>query len=642
MSDTITIQELFTRHGIKFRQAGDEIQTFCLFGDCDAGKKELSDSHLYCSKEVFYCQKCNAKGNVFELAKQLGVPFREVYKNPLPEKITPELISTMEKEIQQEQSELQTSAGLLWLKNRGFTEETIEKFKLGYSKYYDGISIPQYQNGQPVSIKYRPFNPKPDKYKRKQGTPSVLFNMDSVDGKEEITIVEGEFDCIVGVQAGLKNIISITVGATTWKEEWTPLLKGFKKIYLCLDSDEKGREGTQKIAEILGLDRCFNVVLPEKDMNDFFLNGHTKEELDKLFAEAKQFPGAKRVVSSNDILKMTPKENPFIFQGMIVEGSVNALTSDSGKGKSLLMLKAVEAIVTGEKFLGEFATKKSKTLIIDLEMSENDVIQRVQSIVQHEVEGLDFYHAQTFNIFDDKDFDWLKNIIISNEYKLIVLDTYSMMAQSKNENDNAEANIVNRRMLELTNEYGVTILFLHHHRKLQKGEVMTQSTSRGATDIIGKTASHLLIDTRDIVVADGDIGLRGIKIVVEQMKRRQATGFERFAVKVWYNPEEKKSHFEFAGYDEKAENATEKTKGMIIGKMEPGEEYMMKDIKEMAGTSSNVYAALKELTDIDKTVGYRSPQEGEELENGHKIPKNAKIYFLTLNKEPIQPIQKLV
>ena len=639
MSDTITIKELFSRNGIKFRQAGDEIQTFCLFGDCDAGKTELSDSHLYCSKEVFFCHKCSAKGNVFDIAKQLGVPFRDVYKNHLPY-ASPEIISEMEKETERDQKVLQTSTGLLWLKNRGFTDETIEKFKLGYSEYYKGISIPQYQNGVLVSIKYRIIEPKD--FRRKANTPSVLFNLDAVEGKEEITIVEGEFDCISGVQEGVKNIVAITVGAQTWKDEWTPLLKGFKKIYLCLDSDEKGRAGTQKVADILGLDRCWDVVLPEKDMNDFFLNGHTKEELDKLFAEAKQFPGAKRVVSSNDILKMTPRENPFILQGMIVEGSVNALTSDSGKGKSLLMLKAVEAIVTGEKFLGEFATKKSKTLIIDLEMSENDVIQRVQSIVQHEVEGLDFYHAQTFNIFDDKDFDWLKNIIISNEYKLIVLDTYSMMAQSKNENDNAEANIVNRRMLELTNEYGVTILFLHHHRKLQKGEVMTQSTSRGATDIIGKTASHLLIDTRDIVVADGEMGLRGIKIVVEQMKRRQATGFERFAVKVWYNPEEKKSHFEFAGYDEKAENATEKTKGMIIGKMEPGEEYMMKDIKEMAGTSSNVYAALKELTDIDKTVGRREPTEGEELENGHKIPKNAKIYFLTLNKEPIQPVQKLV
>jgi 5S rRNA maturation endonuclease (ribonuclease M5) len=351
------------------------MQTLCLFGDCDAGKTKESDGHLYCTNEVYYCQKCGAKGNVFDIAKQIGVPLKEVYKNPMQEKLNPNIISEMEKETELNQKVLQTSTGLLWLKNRGFTDETIKLFKLGYSEYYKGISIPQYQNEVLVSIKYRIIEPKD--FRRKTGTPSVLFNMDSVGGKDEITIVEGEFDCIAGVQAGVKNIVAITVGAKTWKEEWTPLLKGFKKIYLCLDSDEKGREGTQKIAEILGLDRCYDVVLPEKDMNDFFLKGHTKEELDKLFSEAKHFPGAKTIVSSNDILKMTPKENPFIVQGMLVEGSVNALTSDSGKGKSLLMLKMVESIVSGEKFLGEFETKKCNTLIVDLEMSENDVIQRL-------------------------------------------------------------------------------------------------------------------------------------------------------------------------------------------------------------------------------------------------------------------------
>ena len=639
MSDTITIQELFTREGIDFRESGDQIQTFCLFGNCDTGKTDTLEGHLYCTDKVFYCQKCGAKGNVFDIAKQIGVNFRDIYIKSMTT-ITPEIITAMEKETERDQKDLQSSMGLLWLKNRGFTEETIEKFKLGYSSFYKGISIPHYQNGSLVSIKYRIIEPKD--FRRKTGTPSVLFNMDAVEGTDEITIVEGEFDCIAGVQNGVKNIVAITVGACGWKEEWTPLLKGFKKIYLCLDSDEKGRLGTQKIAETLGIDRCLDVVLPVKDLNEFFLQGHTKEELDGLFANAKQFPGSKRVVSSNQILKMSPKENPFILQGMIVEGSVNALTSDSGKGKSLLMLKAVEAIVQGEKFLGEFETKKSKTLIIDLEMSENDIIQRVQSIIHHEIEGLDFYHAQTFNIFDDKDFEWLKNIIITNGYKLIVLDTYSMMAQSKNENDNAEANIVNRRMLELTNEYGVTVLFLHHHRKLQKGEIMSQSTSRGATDIIGKTASHLLIDTRDTIVADGNMGLRGIKIVVEQMKRRQATGFERFAVLVCYHPDIKQTTFEFGGYNEKAESATEKTKAMIMGKMEPGEEYVMKQIKEMAGTSSNVYAALKEMVEVDKTVGFRMPTEDDTLDNGHKIPSNAKIYFLTLGDKPIQPIQNLL
>ena len=541
--------------------------------------------------------------------------------------MTSSFVLLMEKEIERDQKVLQTSTGLIWLKNRGFTEETIKLFKLGYSEYYKGISIPQYQNGVLVSIKYRIIEPKD--FRRKANTPSVLFNLDAVEGKEEITIVEGEFDCIAGVQEGVKNIIAITVGAQTWKEEWTPLLKGFKKIYLCLDSDEKGRAGTQKVAEILGLDRCLDIILPEKDMNDFFLKGHNKEEMDKLFVEAKHFPGAKTIVSSNDILKMTLKENPFIVQGMLVEGSVNALTSDSGKGKSLLMLKMVEAIVSGERFLGEFETKKCKTLIVDLEMSENDVIQRVQSIIGKEVDDLDFYHAQTFNIFDDKDFGWLKDKIKENGYKLVVLDTYSMAAQSKNENDNAEANIINRRLLELTNDYKITVLFLHHHRKLQKGEVMSQSSSRGATDIIGKTASHMLIDSKDIIISDGDEGLRGIKLVVEQMKRRQSTGFERFATNIWYNPTEKRTHFEFAGYDEKAESALEKTKNILLDKMELGEEYVMDDIKDMAGKSSNIYSAVKELVEKDKKLSFRMPIEGEISSNGKKLRTNTKVYYLS-------------
>ena len=110
-------------------------------------------------------------------------------------------------------------------------------------------------------------------------------------------------------------------------------------------------------------------------------------------------------------------------------------------------------------------------MIVDLEMSKNDIIQRTKSIIGKETEGIDFHFAQTFNIFDDNDFKWLKNTIKDNSYKLVVLDTYSMMAPSKSENDNAEANIVNKRLLELINNFGVTILFLHHHRKLQKGEI---------------------------------------------------------------------------------------------------------------------------------------------------------------------------
>jgi hypothetical protein len=285
-----------------------------------------------------------------------------------------------------------------------------------------------------------------------------------------------------------------------------------------------------------------------------------------------------------------------------------------------------EAMAMGEKFLGEFETKKSKILIIDLEMSEDDIIERTQSIIGHEVEGIDFHHCQSFNILDDNDFKWLRGIVVSNAYQLVVLDTYSMAAGSKNENDNAEANLVNKRFLELTNECGCTILFLHHHRKLQKGEIMSQSTSRGATDIIGKTASHLLIDTKDITVMDGDDAFKGIKIVVEQMKRRRATGFDRFAVNVWYNPTKDQSHFNFAGYDEKASTAIEKVIALLMDKMEVGEEYLMSEITDMVGKTSVLYTALKQLIEVDKKIGIRLPTDGEE-HNGVRIRHNAKIYY---------------
>lgn len=340
---------------------------------------------------------------------------------------------------------------------------------------------------------------------------------------------------------------------------------------------------------------------------------------------------SRSVISFNELLKMEANDEPFLLYGLIVEGGVNALTSDSGKGKSLLMLKMIEAIVTGEKFLGEFETKKSKTLILDLEMSMNSIILRAKSVIGREIEGLDIYCCKSFNIFDENDFGWLKSYIKEHKYELVVLDTYSMGVPSKNENDNAEANKANAKFLELVNELKITILFLHHHRKLQKGEVMSQSTSRGAGSIIDKTSSQILLDTKDITILDNKSnagGLKGIRITGEQTKRREAIGFSKFAVKVWYNPFEKKSHFEFDGYDQKADSALMKTKNLILGNLEPGEEYLMKDIKKIARDSRCVYSAVKELMEVDKILTFRLPEPNEEMENGHKIPSHTKIYYL--------------
>jgi primase-polymerase (primpol)-like protein len=339
------------------------------------------------------------------------------------------------------------------------------------------------------------------------------------------------------------------------------------------------------------------------------------------------------IVPINAILDMEEKEEPFILDGMIVENSVNALTANNGKGKSLVALKMIESIVKGESFLGEFKTKKTKTLILDLEMSQNDIIQRSKSIIHEKMEGLDFYYCQTFNIDNIDDYKWLTDSIINNNYKLIVFDTLSAIHE-REENSNSEMNLVNKKLIELCNKYGVTVLFLHHHKKPIKGEIQNQASSRGAGSIIDKAASHLLLDSKESVVAIGEeggekIGLKGLHITIEQMKPRQWKHYDKFSINSYYNPATKHTNFEFGGFDNKEDNAIAKTKTLILSKMEVGEEYMMRHLKEMAGKSSNLYEAIRELTEVDKILGSRTPDEGETEDNGRKIRKDSKIFFLT-------------
>lgn len=242
--------------------------------------------HLYFNHDgLYHCKKCATKGNMIQFQRIMGdEPQIEragqfLGQHSLKTTDIEQLINKTHEEL------LKTEYALEYLISRGITKKTITKFKLGYEN--DWISIPHYVNSQPVSIKYRKISQK--KYKRLYGTPSVLFNLDNVNSDlDYIIITEGEFDTIKGIQEGIVNIIGTTTGAESFQDRWCPFLTGFKRIYICFDSDEIGQRGAQKVAEILGLEKCFNIRLPEKDLNDYLLK-YTAEDFNKLFKNSKRF-----------------------------------------------------------------------------------------------------------------------------------------------------------------------------------------------------------------------------------------------------------------------------------------------------------------------------------------------------------------
>jgi len=254
----------------------------CPLNGCGPGHFYISQS-----KEFFYCHKCGERGHLLSLKKRLGdLPsishISEYSKTKIPPKtIDLSIIEKYHKEL------LDNPAAMAYLMDeRGFTQETIKKFKLGFN---DGsITIPHFREGLCLNIKFRGIVDK--KYFREEGCPSILFNLDNARKYQGAVIVtEGELDTIAFDQMGFPNVISVPNGAESFSDPWIDDLEQFNEVYISFDMDEPGRKGAEKIADKLGRYRCLNVLLPLKDANDCLKAGFTNQEMTVILAKAQPF-----------------------------------------------------------------------------------------------------------------------------------------------------------------------------------------------------------------------------------------------------------------------------------------------------------------------------------------------------------------
>lgn len=252
---------------------------------CEAGP-----GHFYInqSKETFYCHKCGERGHILSLKKRLGdLPsishISEYSKTKIPPKtIDLSIIEKYHKDL------LENPSTLAYLTDeRGFTLETIKKFKLGFNN--GSITIPHFRDGLCLNVKFRSLGVD-KKYFREEGCASILFNLDNARKYQGVVILsEGELDAIAYDQIGFLNVVSVPNGAETFLDEWIDDLEQFNEVYISFDMDEAGRKGAEKAADKLGRYRCLNVLLPLKDLNDCLKAGFTNAEITEILARAKRF-----------------------------------------------------------------------------------------------------------------------------------------------------------------------------------------------------------------------------------------------------------------------------------------------------------------------------------------------------------------
>ncbi|MCD9218099.1 toprim domain-containing protein [Lactobacillus delbrueckii subsp. lactis] len=168
---------------------------------------------------------------------------------PLPKK---EKVEEAERNIKLWHGDVDSTLAQTYLKKRGFTEETINKFNLGWDAQQRAITIPY--PGKAYWAKRR-INPgelgKYDKPKSEDLGSEPIFNESALQQSEPVFVCEGQLNAISIEQAGGH---AIALGGTSGKANLVKYLQTHDceaPLILSFDNDEAGIQASQDLAREL-------------------------------------------------------------------------------------------------------------------------------------------------------------------------------------------------------------------------------------------------------------------------------------------------------------------------------------------------------------------------------------------------------
>ena len=186
-----------------------------------------------------------------------------------------------------------------------------------------------------------------------------------------VLIVEGEFDLMSTWQHGIKNVISPASGKDSYGI-WLEQLDHIPKVYIAYDNDTAGKEASMKMADRIGIDKCFEVEYPEgtKDANEFFKK-HTFEEFKEMVGNATpyysyQFKGVGDIISSLRNQKDEALKLGFIPQVEMEKDWLLMVSGVSNVGKTAYVLNVAD----------ELASKGTPVLVLPFERGIESVGKR--------------------------------------------------------------------------------------------------------------------------------------------------------------------------------------------------------------------------------------------------------------------------
>lgn len=169
-----------------------------------------------------------------------------------------------------------------YFKNRGFTDDTIETYNLGYTPSY---KVKGFDNGPAAIIPYpnenyyfaRMISPKGKMEKSfLKGRSLPLFNKDAINDNDIIFVTEGQFDCLSILQLGFPCIGTNSVNGNANLIKYLKDNKIEHKVFIvAYDADSAGDKGAEQLISLLqeeGFEAIRYRPTGGKDINEMLVN----------------------------------------------------------------------------------------------------------------------------------------------------------------------------------------------------------------------------------------------------------------------------------------------------------------------------------------------------------------------------------
>jgi hypothetical protein len=277
------IESYLLGKGLRLRRRGNKAEVFeCVF--CDGGEhKDRWKMVVYLDETGgnYKCMRghCNASGSFWQLVEQLGDDPKSFYSaDRQPAQPAAPRLKEITFKTQKVETSALTPTAIAYLKQRGFTKETVENSPI-WCDSTGLIVLGFYHQGSLCMTKLRRPGPVPaGSWKSKggwEGGLRTLWGLELVDRSVPYLVITfGEFDALALRQSRVPNAVS--AGSDTdleWLDICYDELAGFKEIVLFPDNDDSCRKAIPRIAERLGKTKVRIVKYDDrfKDPNDMLL-----------------------------------------------------------------------------------------------------------------------------------------------------------------------------------------------------------------------------------------------------------------------------------------------------------------------------------------------------------------------------------